>query len=112
MPRKANEIAVEWLESKDAGKRNRVDIKHIIGKLQHVAVGGEVVIKLSLRRYWATVVDLLDWFPPKQRQKGVKKKAPTEKPSAKVCRPCSNCKYLQLMFVEILFTNSCVLVTS
>ena len=48
MPRKTNEIALEWLESKDAGKRNRVDIKHIIGKLQHVAVGGEVVVKLSL----------------------------------------------------------------
>ena len=29
MPRKANEISVEWLESKDAGKRNHVNVKHI-----------------------------------------------------------------------------------
>ena len=99
MPRKANEIAVEWLESKDAGKRNRVNVKHIIGKLQEVAVGGEVVVKLSSRRYRATVVDLLDWVPPKQRQKGAKKKAHTEKPSAKVRRPRSNCRYLQSTFV-------------
>ena len=77
MPRKANEIAVEWLESKDAGKRNRVNVKHIIGKLQEVAVGGEVVVKLSSRRYRVTVVDLLDWVP-KQRQKRVKKKGPTD----------------------------------
>ena len=47
MPRKANEIVVEWLESKDAGRRHRVNVKHIIGKLAEVAVGGEVVIKLN-----------------------------------------------------------------
>ena len=92
MPRKANEIVVEWwLESKDAGKRNRVNVKHIIGKLQEVAVGGEVVVKLSSRCYRVTVVDLLNWVP-KQR---VKKKAPTEKPSTKVRRLRSNCRYLQ-----------------
>ena len=47
MPRKANEIVVEWLESKDAGRRHRVNVKHILGKLAEVAVGGEVVIKLN-----------------------------------------------------------------
>ena len=95
MPRKANEIVVEWwLESKDAGKRNRVNVKHIIGKLQEVAVGGEVVVKLSSRCYRVTVVDLLNWVP-KQRQKRVKKKAPTEKLSTKVRRLRSNCRYLQ-----------------
>ena len=101
MPRKANEIAVEWLESKDAGKRNRVNVKHIIGKLQEVAVRGEVVVKLSSQRYRVTVVDLLNWVPPppKQRQKGAKKKAPENKPSTKVRRLCSNCRYLQSMFV-------------
>ncbi len=57
MPRKANEIAVEWLESKDAGKRNRVNVKHIIGKLQEVAVGGKVVVSLAcdaIGRRWST----------------------------------------------------------
>ena len=70
MPRKANEIAVEWLESKDVGKRHRMNVKH---------VGGEVVVKLSLRRYRATVVDLLDWAPPKRKWKAAKKKVPKEK---------------------------------
>ena len=98
MPRKANEIAVERLESEDAGKRNRLNVKHIIGKLQEVAVGGEVFVKLSSRRFRATAVDLLDCVP-KQRQKGAKKKAPTEKPSTKVRRPRSNCRYLQSIFV-------------
>ena len=98
MPRKVNEIVVEWLESKDAGKRNRVNVKHIIGKLQEVAVGGEVVVKLSSRCYRVTVVDLLNWVP-KQRQKRVKKKAPTEKLSTKVRRLRSNCRYLQSIFV-------------
>ncbi len=98
MPRKANEIAVEWLEYKDAGKRDRVNIKHIIGKLQEVAVGGKVIVKLSSRRYRATVVDRIDWVP-KQRQKGAKKKASTEKPSTKVHQLRSNCRYLQSIFV-------------
>ena len=99
MPRKANNIAVEWLESKDAGRRNRVNVKHIIGKLQEVVVGGEVVVKLSLRRYRATVVDLLDWDPPKQRQKGVKKKVTKGKPSTKVRQPRRDCRCFQSMFV-------------
>ena len=41
-----------------------------LGKLQEVAVGGEVVVKLSPRRYRATVVDLLDWLPPQTETEG------------------------------------------
>ena len=93
MPRKANEIAVEWLESKDVGKRHRVNVKHVIGKLQEVVVGGEVVVKLSSRRYRATVVDLLDWAPPKRKQKAAKKIAPKEKRSTTVSRLRSNNRY-------------------
>ena len=84
MPRNANEVAVEWLESKDAGKRHHMNVKHIIGQLQEVTVGGEVVVKLGSRRYRATVVDLLDWAPPKRKQKAVKKKATKEEQSMKV----------------------------
>ena len=47
MPRKAKEIAVKWLQSKDIGKIHRVNVKHVLGKLQEVAAGGEVVIKLN-----------------------------------------------------------------
>ena len=85
MPRKANEIVVEWLESKDICKRHRVNVKHIVGALQVIAVGCEVVVKLSSRRYRATVVNLLDWNPPKRKQKASKKTATREKQSVKVC---------------------------
>ena len=47
MLRKVNEIAVEWLESKDCGKRHRVNVKLIIGKLAEVAFGSKVVMKLN-----------------------------------------------------------------
>ena len=60
MPRKANKIVVEWLESKDTSERHRVNVKHIVGVLQEVAVGCEVVVKLCSRCYRATVVDLLN----------------------------------------------------
>ena len=81
MSRKTNKVAVEWL---DAGKRHNVNVKHIIEQLQEVTVGGKVVVKLSSRRYRMTVVDLLDWAPPKRKQKAAKKKATKEKQSTKV----------------------------
>ena len=58
MPRKAKEISVEWLESKDAGKRNHVNVKHISCELSEIAVGKEVAVRLNACRYRATVVDL------------------------------------------------------
>ena len=84
MPRKANEIVVEWLESKDGGKRYRVNVKHILGKLAEVAVGSEVVIKLNSRRYRAKVVDLLEWIPP-QKKRPAKRKEMTQQGSKQVC---------------------------
>ena len=38
MLRKVNEIIVEWLELKDAGKRHRFNVKHTTGKLAEVAI--------------------------------------------------------------------------
>ena len=61
-----------------------MNVNHIIGQLQEVAVGGKVVVELSSRPYRATVVDLLDWAPPKRKQKAAKKKATREKQSTKV----------------------------
>ena len=84
MTRKANEVAVEWLASKKVGKRHRVNVKHIIGQLQEVMVGGKVVVTLSSRYYRAMVVDLLYWAPPKRKQKAAKKKVTKEKQSTKV----------------------------
>ena len=47
MPRKVNEVVVKWLESKDAGKTNRVNVKHIIGLREEIAVEKEVIVKLN-----------------------------------------------------------------
>ena len=64
MPRKAKEISVKWLESKDDGKRNHVNVKHISCELSEIAVRKEVAVRLNACRYRETVVDLLEWTPP------------------------------------------------
>jgi len=91
MPRKANEIAVKWIESKDAGKTNRVNVKHVIGQLADIAVGAEVTVRFNAKRYRATVADLLDWVPPTKKTKPAmkqklrkEKKDKQKKKSAKV----------------------------
>ena len=99
MLRKANEIVVEWLESKDAEKRHRVNIKHIIGKLAEVAVGGEVVIKLNLRCYRAKIVDLLDWTPREKKRAAEKKK--TKQQVSKQCVPSYYILYT--VFLHIIY---------
>ena len=58
---------MEWLKTKDKGKTNRVNIKHMIGDLGHLEKGTVVTVKFNSCRYQAKVVDLLDWKPPKQR---------------------------------------------
>jgi hypothetical protein len=83
MPRKAKEILVEWLESKDQGTKNWVNVKHIIESLEGIAVGDDIVIKLYAKRYRALVVDLLDWQPPKSK-KALKKKTQKKKSTSKV----------------------------
>ena len=60
---------MEWLESKDKGQKNRVNVKHVIGDLVDLAKDSVVAVKFNSRRYQAKVVDLLDWKPPKQRKK-------------------------------------------
>ena len=48
-------------------------MKHIIGKLEDVAVGGEVVVKLNLQCYHVKVVDLLVWTPPQENRSAGRK---------------------------------------
>ena len=78
MPRKANEILVRWLESKDVGKTNRVNVKHVVGSLEGIEIGKEVVVKLNARRYRSTVMDLLDWSPPKKKNISCKRSKRTK----------------------------------
>ena len=54
-----NEIAVKCLESKDKGKINRVNVKHVLGDLSCATEGSEFVVKFGSRRYRATIIDLL-----------------------------------------------------
>ena len=84
MARRRNEIEVKWSESKDEGMIHRVNVKHILGDLAQTKQEDEIVVKLGSHRYRATVVDMLDWQPPKKnipRNAGViqnsKKKNPT-----------------------------------
>ena len=58
MARRRNEIA-EWLESKNKGKINCVNVKHVLGDLSCTAEGTEVAVKIGSRRYRATIIDLL-----------------------------------------------------
>ena len=69
MPRRPNEIAVKWLESRDAGKTHRVNVKHVVGQLADIAVGAEVSVRFNAKRYRGTVTDLLGWEPPKKKSK-------------------------------------------
>ena len=41
MAHKRNEIAVEWLESKDKGIVNRVNVKHVVGDLGNTSKGAD-----------------------------------------------------------------------
>ena len=47
---------------------NRVNVKHVIGPCEEIAIGKEVTVKLNARLYRSTVVDLLDWIPPKKKE--------------------------------------------
>jgi hypothetical protein len=47
MARKRNEIAMEWLKSKDKERINRVNVKHIIKEHQNTLKGAEVIVKLN-----------------------------------------------------------------
>ena len=80
MTRRRNEIAVKWLESKDKGKINRVNVKHVLGDLSCAAEGSEVVVKFGSRRYRATIIDLLEWQPPERRRKSKDTRAGEQPP--------------------------------
>ena len=60
--RKAKEISVQWLESKDRRKIHRINVKHIVGDLFEIDIGMEIVVRLNTRRYRAMVVDLTPNF--------------------------------------------------
>ena len=61
---------MEWLESKDKGKTNCVNIKHVIGDLGDLEKGSVVTVKFNSYHYQAKVVNLLDWNLPTLQKLG------------------------------------------
>ena len=82
MARRRNEIAVKWLESKDKGKINRVNVKHVLGDLSYAVEGSEVVVKFGSRQYRATIIDLLEWQPPVRCRKSKDTRAGEQPPQS------------------------------
>jgi hypothetical protein len=67
--RRKNEIQVEWLNSKDVGKVNAINVKHVLEERQKIVLGAEITVKFNAKRYKAVVRDLLEWEQP-QRKRG------------------------------------------
>ena len=68
MAQRRNKISVEWLESKDKGKTNHVNIKHVIGDLGDLEKSSVVTVKFNSYHYQAKVVNLLE--PPNTAKTG------------------------------------------
>ena len=83
MPRKPNKIAVKWLESKDAGKTNCVNVKHVVGQLAEIAVGAEVVMRFNAKHYRGSG-RFGRLGPPKKKPTKEKENEKEKKTSAKV----------------------------
>ena len=47
MAKKKKQILVEWLKSKDAGVRNCVNVKHVVGDAKSIIVGRIVSVKFD-----------------------------------------------------------------
>ena len=93
---------MKWIDSKDAGKTNRVNVKHVIGPREEIAIGKEVVVKLNTWRYRGTLVSLLDWACPKkketaQRQQSHGREAKKKKTTARVYMCCNRYQYIVRM---------------
>jgi uncharacterized OB-fold protein len=61
MASRKNKVQVEWLNSKDKGKVNAANVKHIVEDRAEIQPGAVLTVKLSGRKYKAIVKDLLLW---------------------------------------------------
>ena len=65
-----NLISVEWLESRDQGNINKVNIKHVVEPgVEDISVGAIVKVKFGNKIYSAKVLDLLSWKPGKRKSR-------------------------------------------
>jgi hypothetical protein len=91
-----NQILVEWLDSKDKGSRNRVNVKHIEQGKGAIRVGICVSVKLVVCATKCKSHDRLAWkTPTKKTRSSAKasiskpKNAPVEKKTG-LCKPRNN----------------------
>ena len=79
MPRRTNEVLVEWMDKSCKGETNRVNVKHILADAENITVGAILTACMNSRRYKALVRDLLEWSAPRKSTK----KAATAKTTKK-----------------------------
>ena len=70
-----NLIEVEWLDLKDRGNVNKVNIKHVVTDKVEVNVNAVIRVKFGTRTYTAKVVSLLLWKRNSKRNRTMPKKA-------------------------------------
>ena len=107
MPRKPNEIAVKQLELKDAGKTNRVNMKHIIGQFVEIAVGAEVDVRFNAKRYLAQwPICWTGTLPRRSQQKNERKKKKSAKVSSAYVRTYAYVQYVTRITYVDLYNSS------
>ena len=82
MPRRRNEVLVEWIDNLCKWETNRVNVKHILADAEDITVGAILTARINSRRYQGVVNDLLEWSAPNRSRK---KTAP-EKSAKKAAR--------------------------
>ena len=53
MPRRTNEVLVEWMDKSCKGETNRVNVKHILADAEDITVGAILTACMNSRRYKA-----------------------------------------------------------
>ena len=68
MPRKRNEVLVEWMDKSCEGQTNRVNVKHLLADAEDITVGAILTARMNSKRYKGRVTDLLEWSAPTKRK--------------------------------------------
>ena len=90
MPRKRNEVLVEWMDKSCEGQTNRVNVKHLLADAEDITVGAILTARMNSKRYKGCVTDRLEWSAPtKSKRKAAsarnKKAAPEASTAEAAC---------------------------
>ena len=88
MPRKRNELLVEWMDKSCEGQTNRLNVKHLLANAEDITVGAILTARMNSKRYKGRVMDLLEWSAPtkKKAASARNKKAAPEASTAEAAR--------------------------